>query len=192
MEKYLITAILWFFVGDATAQVLSPVQGSYLKTLRVTADSLNKIVTSKDIGATYFITTDALYTSAIQITGVEDKRQTGTSNAAFTHILLQILNKLRRDLSPDQPKLSGLHAPKNFAITVKAALNNFNRYEIPPKLNQEQAYLWALIQVFENLDQINVAFLQADLSKEQRKSVIQRLTVQQNIINQLKQKSLTN
>lgn len=190
MKQSLTLLVFLFYTTVGNAQITGKqVQAAgYLGALQNTADSLLKGISRKESGASYFSVLDALYDKARQISSQEAFRQSDTENSAFIVTIQQLLKKLQVDLYKDKPSLAKLDMPDNFQKSVKAALTNFSRFKQPPGLDQNQRYAWVMVQVFENLDQITVALLQGSLSADLRKSILQRLIVQQNIISQLKQK----
>lgn len=161
-------------------------QTDYLLILRKTADSLRSGKLPTDAELYYKVVTKDIYQRARQITDQEAARQLGTANNDFIQTLRQLLRKLQQDLDTEKLHSEGAVMTANFQLTTKAALQNFNRYEAPAGLSHEDHYLWVMIQILENLNQINVGFLQAELNSGQRTAVMRRLTVQQKVIEQLK------
>ena len=193
-QMRLILLVFLFYTSVGFAQIANkPMQvTSYLETLQNTADSLLKNTPRKESGESYFTISDVLYAKARQITTQEAFRQRDMGNSGFMVTMQQLLKKLQADLYKDKPALANLDIPDNFEKTVKAALTNFFRIQPPLGLDQDQRYAWVMVQVFENLDQISVGLLQGRLTAELRKSILQRLVVQQNIISRLKQYQKTN
>ncbi|GAB2972256.1 hypothetical protein [Mucilaginibacter agri] len=193
-QMRLILLVFFFYTSVGFAQIADKqVQViSYLEALQNTADSLLKNTPRKESGESYFNISDVLYAKARQITTQEVFRQRDMANSGFMVTMQQLLKKLQADLYKDKPALANLDIPDNLGITVKAALTNFFRIQPPLGLEQDQRYAWVMIQVFENLDQISVGLLQERLTAELRKSILQRLVVQQNIISRLKQYQKTN
>lgn len=163
-------------------------QGDYLPVFRKMADSLRSVKVPKEAAIYYIAITGNIYQRAQQITNVEAVQQQGTANTAFIQTLRQLLTKLHDELDADTQHSKSIKMTANLQVTVNAALQNFNRYEPPAGFSHEDYYLWTMIQVFENLDQINVGFLQAELNPQLRQAVLKRLTIQQKVIEQLKLK----
>lgn len=163
-----------------------PLQTDYLLILRKTADSLRSGKLPTDAELYYKVVTKDIYQRARQITDQEAARQIGTTNNDFIQTLRQLLHKLQQDLDTEKLHSKGAVMTTNFQLTIKAALQNFNRYEPPAGLSHEDHYLWVMIQILENLNQINVGFLQVELKSGQRMAVMKRLTIQHKVIEQLK------
>ncbi|QEM06171.1 hypothetical protein DIU31_022615 [Mucilaginibacter rubeus] len=161
---------------------------NYMDLLRMTADSVLRLPVEKNAREYYFRVTRTIYSEALVITKTEAAHQNGTVNAAFVQTMLQLITKLRNDLKPPRVNQPTLPVSTFIQRNTDAALGNFRRYQQPVGLDRERQYLWVMNQVFENLNQINIGYLQAGLTPEEKKHVWQRLQVQQQIASQLRSK----
>ncbi|QEM03662.1 hypothetical protein DIU31_009095 [Mucilaginibacter rubeus] len=159
----------------------------YLTQIQRTADSVLKF-SPNNARSYYFKITRSIYDRALKITMTESAIQSGTGNSGFTRAMVQLQYQLRADLFPSSCKQTVTPIPDLFQRTVDAAMRNFSRYQQPKGLDRERLYLWVMIQVFENLNQINAGFLQVGLSTKEKDQVWQRLKMQQQMIVQLKSK----
>ena len=170
----------------AQTRIIEQQNPTYLGTIRNTADLALQSPPGNNARTYYYRVTKLFYEQAQEITRKEAGIQKGTSNAGFMQTMEQLVAKLTKDLH--QPQEQAIPVIDFFQSNTNAALRNFRRYQMPSALDPEHQYLWVMIQVFENLNQINVGYLQSALSPEEKKEVWQRLMVQQQIISQLKSK----
>ncbi|WP_431199591.1 hypothetical protein ACQ86K_00965 [Mucilaginibacter sp. P19] len=156
-------------IGRAYGQTLQATPSpDYLEYIRKTADSALKLPPENKVRTYYYQITRSVYDQALQVTQMELARQSGTTNAAFVKTMSQLLQKLKADLLLPTGLQTGATIPVSFLQNVKAALGNFRRYQQPAGMDHERQYLWVMNQVFENLNQINIGYLQAGLSPEEK------------------------
>ncbi|QEM07821.1 hypothetical protein DIU31_031575 [Mucilaginibacter rubeus] len=190
LKLTIITGFLLVAGASVKAQAL-PVKrqsSNYLHLLRNTSDSLLRLPVGKDVRQYYFQVTRTIYSEALTIAKAEVSQQSGTQNAVFARTIVQLITKLNGDLKALPDQQGAIPVSAFIQRNTNAALGNFGRYQQPEGLNHERQYLWVMIQVFENLNQINVGYLQAGLTPEEKKAVWQRLNVQQQITAQLRSK----
>lgn len=160
----------------------------YLENVRYVADSMANLSPSKNARLYYFQLTKAFYEQTLSITKEELRRQKENGNQQFLKAMLTLLLKLQADLKSPFPVKDPVPLSPFFQQNTKAALGNFNRYKQPTGLSLDRQYLWVMIQVFENINQINIGYLQLGLPQEEKAQVWQRVSVQQKICDQLKSK----
>lgn len=176
--------------GRTMAQTVtaSDRQVNYIAMLRTAADSVLRLPVESDARLHYFHVTIPVYDKALIIAEAEAVQQKGTANADFANTMVQLVVRLRHDLNPPNVSQGAIPLSSLIKQNTNAAVGNFLRYQQPAGLDHEQQYLWVMIQVFENLNQINIAYMQAGLTEAEKNAVLKRLNVQRQMIVQLRSK----
>ncbi|OOQ57343.1 hypothetical protein [Mucilaginibacter pedocola] len=158
----------------------------YMSIIRKTADSLTSLKPLANANGYYFLVSKSIYDRAIFITKRELQLQAKSTNAKLVQEVLDVLVGLNKSLVSSNISKANTANPPLFVQTVKASLGNFTRYKKPEKLDRLGEYRWTMLQVFENLNQINVGYQVTGLPSEIKQQCWQRILIHQKMTNRHK------
>lgn len=182
----LIPILLCFNYTAALAVLKAPIT-DYQKQIKKTADSLIRLNPKNDATEYYSLVLDKLFARAIDFSHQEIKRSKKSVENKMSHKVLSELNTLRSSLTKNSSeKRKGIPLGSGFKETVIASLRNFTRYQMPSAYDQHKRYLWIMIQVLENVNQINLGYKYTGLSEEEQLIVLERLRIQQKLIQEIR------
>jgi hypothetical protein len=185
-SSWLIGVFLYVCCTATSAGVKATVP-DYRKQVKKTADSLISLNTRNDATVYYSLVLDKLFARAIQISHQEIKRHKRSMGDKISQKVLSTLTVMRSSLIID-PSARKRATPltHEFKETVIASLKNFTRYQMPSAYDQHKRYLWVMVQVLENVNQINLGYKYAGIPEEEQQVVLGRLRMQQELIQEIR------